>query len=145
MIQPHLLMIANLLAGSALLYVGLGSSAVSAAPVWLECRASGPAGTVTFRFGFDEAAKQASTSWSAGGGRPARAHLGEAGSETAFEASFAMTSISAAFQNSPVNDPYAYRVNIGRTDGSMAFIRYDGSVRISNGTCSPATGPTRMF
>ncbi|MCX7364480.1 MAG: hypothetical protein NTV97_21940 [Alphaproteobacteria bacterium] len=136
-------MIAKLLAGNALLLIGLGSSAVGAAPVWLECRASGPAGTVTFRF--DEAAKQASTSWSAGGGRPARAHFGETGTEAAFEASFTMTSISAAFQNCPVNDPYAYRVNIGRTDGSMAFIRYDGSVRISNGTCSSATSPTRMF
>lgn len=138
-------MIAKLLARSVVLFIGLAGNAVNAAPVWLECRASGPAGTVTFRFGFDEAAKQASTSWSAGGGRPARAHFGEVGTDAAFESACTVTSISSSFATSHLNDPYAYRVNIGRTDGSMTFIRYDGSVRFSNGTCSPAAVPDRKF
>ena len=52
-----------------------------AAPVTLDGRASGAAGTVAFRFVFDEPAKQASMVWSTGGGRPHAQWFGEAGSD----------------------------------------------------------------
>lgn len=134
-----------LLASGAALFVALAGDVASAAPVWLECRASGAAGTVAFRLGFDEATNQASTSWSAGGGRPARAHFGETGTDVSQSVSITMTSISALFQTSTIDDPYMYRANINRTDGSLSFFRFDRSVRTSTGSCSPAAAPQRQF
>jgi hypothetical protein len=127
-----------------LIALGFVSSIASAAPVALDCRASGPAGAVTFRFIFDDAAKQASTTWSAGGGRPFAPVFGEAGTDNSIDPAFTVSAISASFRISPVDDPYAHLINIGRTDGSMRFIRYN-PLRISEGTCSPSAAPARLF
>ncbi len=115
-----------------------------AAPVALDCRASGPAGTVTFRFIFDEAAKQASTAWSAGGGRPSAQWFGDTGTDDSMSPNFSATAISADFRKSSVDDPTVYMINLDRTNGGMRFIRY-GPVRISEGTCSLSATPSRVF
>jgi hypothetical protein len=115
-----------------------------AAPVSLDCSGSGPAGTVTFRLIFDEAAKQISTVWAAGGGRPHAQWYGEAGADRLIDPGFSATGISGAFRASPYDDPAVYMVNVNRTNGSMQFTRY-GPIRNSQGTCSPSATPSRIF
>ena len=135
--------ILRLMAGIFFILPGVVGLA-GAAPSALDCRASGPAGTVAFRFLFDESARQASFIWSAGGGRPSAQYFGEAGSENALEPIFNATSISAGFQHSPMDDPTTYRANIDRTNGGLQFIRYN-PIRISQGSCSPSAAPSRQF
>src|SRR5262245_32077652 len=111
---------------TSLLVAGtLFASVVAAAPVTLDCRASGAAGTVAFRLVFDEAAKQASAVWSSGGGRPSAPLFGEAGSEHSLgPVGVDAVSIVVPFRQAIPDDPYAYLVAIDRTDGKLRFTRY---------------------
>ncbi len=127
-----------------LIAFGFVGGIAGAAPVSLDCRASAPAGTVTFRLIFDEAAKQASTVWSTGGGRPHAQWFGDPGTDNAMDPIFNATSISAGFQYAAFDDPAAYRINVDRTNGGVRFIRYN-PLRISDGSCSPSATPARVF
>ena len=127
-----------------LIALGFVGGIAGAAPVSLDCRASGPAGTVAFRLIFDEAAKQASTVWSAGGGRPHAQWFGDSGTDNAIDPIFNATSISAGFQYAAFDDPAVYRVNVDRTNGSVRFIRYN-PVRMSEGSCGASAAPPRLF
>src|SRR5262245_24859054 len=100
------------------------ASPAFAEPVYLNCSATGASGSVSFQFFFDEAANQAATIWSAGGGRPSASYFGEVGTENAFEVTFTAAWIGAQFRMSAYDDPYAYRVNLDRFSGAVAYIRY---------------------
>lgn len=132
----------GVVAAVAAMGVLLTAQTAGAEPVALDCSASGAAGTVSFQFIFDEGLRQASAVWSYGGGRPAAQFFGEAGTDNAMSAEFSPTSIAANFRASMVDDPYAYRVNLDRVSGGMAFIRYPGEgINISNGQCAKSAAP----
>lgn len=119
----------------------------SAEPVWLNCSASGEAGSVRFRFVWDEEAHQAFTMWESGGGRPTASFLGAAGTDNAVSGDPRVTAIQviATFRPSPAiaDNQWAYGVEVNRLDGTMRFTRFSIH-RQSYGSCVRATVPRRF-
>lgn len=117
---------------------GLLSGTAYAAPVWLDCRASGDAGNVNFRMVFDPDTSQASTTWAVGGGRPSAGVVGEIGTDNAYAPEVSPARFWSSFVAYD-GDTSAYSLAINRADGSLIFSRSNGqSARESHGRCAPS-------
>lgn len=133
---------------AAALWLG-HASAATAEPIWLQCQATGSAGGFNFRFSFDEATRQASALWSAGGGRPSAPLLGETGTDQSMQGQTTITPsvISAPFRTMlGEGREYAYRVDIDRNTASVGIRSYPEGrdSLVSAGTCQ-RTESARAF
>lgn len=122
------------------------SNVAHAEPIWLQCQATGHAGSFTFRFSFDEATQQATAVWAGGGGRPSAPLLGETGTDQSMQD---LTSITPSVIEAPFRTglgegrEYAYRVGIDRNTSAMGIRRYpEGRDSLySVGACQRAESP----
>ena len=131
-------MLRRSLVAAAALWMVLAPGVASAAGTWLDCRATGAAGAISFKFAFDEQNRSAAVVWPRATGRSA---------DSANRADITLVAVSAVLVNITDGVTYAYQVAINRADGGLVFTHFPqtGGRETSNGTCARGAAPGVLF